>query len=92
MDRETFLGGSIFGVVIRLAVLSIVVGMVLTALHITPESFVRRMIELLQAVYNLGLDAVRSVFEYFVVGAVVVVPIWLIARILKTARSHKETP
>ena len=92
MDRETFLGGSVFGVVIRLVVLSVVVGIVLTALDITPESVIRNLKELVQQIYNLGFDTLRSLFKKFVVGAVVVVPIWLISRILKTARSHKETP
>ncbi len=50
MDRETFLGGSIFGVVIRLAVLSIVVGIVLSALGITPDNFFYQIRTLLQRI------------------------------------------
>ena len=37
MDRNTFLGGSVLGVLVRLIVLSIVVGVVLSALGITPQ-------------------------------------------------------
>ena len=92
MDRETFLGGSVFGVVIRLAVLSIVVGVVLSALGITPDNFFYQIRLLLQRIYDLGFGAIESALEYLLLGAMVVLPIWLIARILKTVRRHKETP
>jgi hypothetical protein len=92
MDRETFLGGSIFGVVIRLVVLSIVVGIVLSALGITPDNFFWQIRTLFQRVYDLGFGAIESALEYLLLGAMVVVPIWLISRVLKTARRRNETP
>ena len=91
MDRETFLGGSVIGVVIRLAVLSIVVGIVLSALGITPHNFFFQIELLLQRIYDLGFGAIQSALEYLLLGAMVVVPIWLISRLVKTAKSHKET-
>ena len=91
MDRETFLGGSVFGVVIRLAVLSVVVGIVLSALGITPHNFFFQIELLLQRIYDLGFGAIQSALEYLLLGAMVVVPIWLISRLVKTAKSHKET-
>ena len=91
MDRETFLGGSVFGVVMRLAVLSIVVGIVLSALGITPHNFFFQIELLLQRIYDLGFGAIQSALEYLLLGAMVVVPIWLISRLVKTAKSHKET-
>ncbi|HEY7669957.1 MAG TPA: DUF6460 domain-containing protein [Hyphomicrobium sp.] len=92
MDRETFLGGSPLGVLIRLVLLSIVVGVVLSALGITPQNFFYQINVLLRRIYDLGFGAVESVIEYLVLGAMVVVPIWLIARVIKTARRSKETP
>jgi Domain of unknown function (DUF6460) len=92
MNRETFLGGSPLGVVIRLALLSIVVGVVLSALGITPQNFFYQMNLLLRRIYDLGFGAFQSVLEYLVLGAMVVVPIWLISRVIKTARRSKETP
>jgi uncharacterized oligopeptide transporter (OPT) family protein len=91
MDRETFLGGSPLGVLIRLALLSIVVGVVLSALGITPDNFFYQIRLLLQRIYDLGFGAFQSVVEYLVLGAMVVVPIWLIARLIKTLRRSKET-
>lgn len=92
MDRDTFLGGSPLGVLIRLLLLSIVVGVVLSALGITPQNFFYQIRLLLQRIYDLGFGAFVSLVEYLVLGAMVVVPIWFIARLVRTARRPKEPP
>jgi uncharacterized oligopeptide transporter (OPT) family protein len=92
MDRETFLGGSPLGVLVRLALLSIVVGVVLSALGITPDNFFYQIRLLLQRIYDLGFGAFQSVVEYLVLGAMVVVPIWLVTRLIKSLRRTKEMP
>ena len=90
MDYRTFLGGSVVGVLIRLVVLSIVVGVILSALGITPDNIFFRINELLRRIYDLGFGAFESVLGYLVLGAMVVVPIWLIARLIKTMRRSDE--
>jgi uncharacterized oligopeptide transporter (OPT) family protein len=91
MDIKTFLGGSPMGVLVRLLVLSLVVGVILSALGITPQNFFFQINVLLQRIYDLGFGAFQSIVEYLVLGAMVVVPIWLIARLLKTARRPDGT-
>ena len=59
MDRNTFLGGSVLGVLVRLIVLSIVVGVVLSALGITPENIFYQFNILLQRIYDLGFGAIE---------------------------------
>lgn len=90
MDYRTFLGGSVVGVLIRLVVLSIVVGVILDTLGITPDNIFSRINELLRRIYDLGFGAFESVLGYLVLGAMVVVPIWLIARLIKTMRRSDE--
>ncbi len=90
MDRETFLGGSVLGVAIRLILLSIVVGVVLSALGITPDNFFYQIELLLRRIYDLGFDTFRWLLEYLIVGAMVVVPIWLITRLVTTMRRTKD--
>jgi uncharacterized oligopeptide transporter (OPT) family protein len=90
MDRDMFLGGSPLGVLIRLVLLSIVVGVILSALGITPDNFFYQIRLLLQRIYDLGFGAFESVVEYLVLGAMVVVPVWLIARLIKTLRRSNE--
>jgi len=92
MDRNTFLGGSPMGVLVRLAVLSLVVGVILSALGITPDNFFYQIRLLLQRIYDLGFGAFETVLGYLLLGAMVVVPIWLVARLLKTLRRPDVAP
>jgi hypothetical protein len=92
MDRNTFLGGSVLGVVVRLLILSLVVGIVLSALGITPENIFERINVMLRRIYDLGFGAIESVLGYVILGAMVVVPIWLISRLIKAARGPDVPP
>lgn len=82
MDRDRLLGGSPVGVIVRLVLLSIVVGIVLSALGITPANLFYHVNILLRRLYDLGFGWVEWLLQYFLVGAVVVIPIWLVARLL----------
>jgi hypothetical protein len=90
MDRNTIFGGNPLGVLIRLALISIVVGIVMSALGIDLRNFFQRINELLRNLYDLGFGAFQWVFEYMLLGALVVIPIWLIARVVGAARSKAE--
>lgn len=90
MDRNTIFGGNPVGVVIRLALISIVVGIVMKALGIELRNFFDRLNQLLRNLYDLGFGAIEWVLEYLLLGALVVVPIWIIARIVAAARSKAE--
>jgi hypothetical protein len=90
MDRNTIFGGNPFGVLLRLALISIVVGIVMKALGIDLGNFFQRINELLRNIYDLGFGAVEWVLEYMLLGALVVVPIWLIARVTSASRSKSE--
>lgn len=81
-----FLGGSPARVVFQLIVLSFVVGIVLSALGVSPFDIVNGLRRLAERIYNLGFDTIEWIFRYFLLGAVIVVPIWLISRILRMGR------
>jgi len=83
MDRRQFFGDSVAGTLIRLVVLSIVVGVVLSALDINIFNIVERFQLLLRRIAELGFDTFHWAFRYFLLGAVVVIPIWLIIRLTK---------
>jgi uncharacterized membrane protein YqjE len=82
MDQYRLFGGKPIAVIIRLVVLSIIVGVVLSALNIRPHELIERLRLLVQRLSELGLSVVYDAFGYFLLGAVVVIPIWLIARLL----------
>ena len=80
MDIERIFGGSPVWVVVRLVVISIVVGIALSALGLTPGELFLTIDFLLQRLYDMGFRWVEWLIGYFLIGAVIVVPIWLIAR------------
>ena len=83
---DRFFGGTPMWVVVRLILLSIVVGVLLTALGLDPWNIVESIERLIRWIYNLGWDAVSWLWRYFVLGAVLVVPIWLIVRLFNSAK------
>ena len=83
MDRRQFFGDSVAGTVIRLVLLSVVVGIVFSALGINLFNIVERLQLLVRRIADLGFDAFHWAFNYFLLGAVVVVPIWFVVRLLK---------
>jgi len=80
-----FLGGSPLSVAFRLILLSIVVGVILSAVGLDPWNILRSVEDLVRAIWNMGFDAVRWVWRYFLLGAVLVIPIWLIMRLARGA-------
>lgn len=87
MDRNTLFGGNPFGVVIRLALISIAVGIVMSALGIDLSNFFDRLNTLLRNLYDLGFGAIEWVLQYMLLGALIVVPIWLVTRVVGASRS-----
>jgi len=74
-------GGSPVGVLVRLALLSIVVGFILHTLDIDPKDIFRNLEELVQHIWRMGLEPLRHLWSYFLLGAVIVIPIWLLMRL-----------
>lgn len=91
MDSRSIFGGNPMGVIIRLVLLSIAVGIVLTVLGITPQNFLDRLNTILTNLYNLGFDAFESIFGYLLLGAMVVIPIWLIMRLVSAGKGKRAT-
>lgn len=83
-----FLGGSPLAVFFRLVLLSILVGVVLAALGFDPWNLVLSIRILIERVWNMGFDAIEWVWRYFLLGAVIVVPIWLVMRLINAPRGR----
>ncbi|KIZ39495.1 MULTISPECIES: DUF6460 domain-containing protein [Rhodopseudomonas] len=76
-----FLGGSPLAVAFRLVLLSVLVGVVLAAIGFDPWNIIVSIRILFQRIWDLGFDAVNGLWRYFLLGAVIVVPIWLLSRL-----------
>ena len=81
-----FFGGPPLAVLARLILLSILVGVILHALGFDPGNIVESIRDMIRYVWNMGFDAVRWVWRYFLLGAIIVVPIWLILRLVRGRR------
>ena len=78
-----FFGGPPLSVIFRLILLSILVGVILKVLGLDPFNILRSIEELIRFLWDMGFDALVWLWRYFLLGAVVVVPIWLIVRLLR---------
>ncbi len=83
-----FLGGPPLAVLMRLVLLSILVGVVLHAVGFDPWNIIQSLQALFRRIWEMGFDLVRWLWRYFLLGAAIVVPLWLIMRLAKAPRGR----
>jgi hypothetical protein len=83
-----FLGGSPVVVAFRLVLLSILVGVVLAAIGFDPWNILNSIRLLFRRLWDLGFDAVNWLWRYFLLGAVIVIPVWLLSRMFGAPRGR----
>jgi hypothetical protein len=91
MAKDTvsrFFGGPPLAVIFRLVLLSILVGVILKVLGLDPLNIIRSVENLVRAVWDMGFDAVVWLWRYFLLGALIVVPIWLVVRLMRAPRGR----
>jgi hypothetical protein len=81
MSAERFFGGSPGAVILKLAITSIMIGLVLSIFGFNPNNLYDAILRLGEWIRSLGLDAVNTVLRYLVLGAIIVVPLWFLSRI-----------
>jgi hypothetical protein len=81
-------GGPPLAIIGKLILLSIVIGVVLSALGLDPWNIVESVQRLIRHIWNMGFDAIRWLWQYFLLGAVLVIPIWLILRLVRAPRGR----
>jgi Domain of unknown function (DUF6460) len=77
-----FLGGSPAMVVLRLVVVSFVVGIFLETFGFDPVTLFDDAVRAVRRLVEFGLTDVRQVGGVLITGAMVVVPVWLLLRLL----------
>lgn len=86
-----FLGDSPLRVFLRLLVLSFVVGLVLSVLNVRPWQIYRWLENLVERVWSMGFEFLGDAMEYLVLGALIVIPIFLLMRLLKLAGGARRS-
>ena len=81
-NLQRHMGGSPGSVVAKLVFLSLLVGAFLHFLGITPVDLFRNVAEVVEGLVGNGFEAVRQIGLWTLYGAMIVVPIWLLSRLL----------
>lgn len=83
-----FFGGSPGHVLLRLVVISFIVGILLSAIDLDPLELFSWVQDLALGIWNMGFEAIERLGSYFLIGAVIVFPLWFLARLLKVGRGE----
>ena len=89
MDKYSLGGDRPVSIILRLAVISLIVGVILSALGINPANLFSSLNILAKRVYDMGFGAVEWALQYMLVGAMIVVPVWLVAQVLTRMRKPR---
>ncbi|MCC2690830.1 MAG: rane protein [Rhizobiaceae bacterium] len=81
-----FLGDTPLRVLLKLAVISFLVGVLMSALGWSPFDVVYAIREFFLDLWNMGFAAVERFVGYFLLGAAVVVPAFIVLRLLSYRR------
>lgn len=82
-----FLGGSPGAVLVKLLLVSLLVGVVLAWLGITPFGLWLGLRDFAHAIVANGFRGLHDIGRYILTGAAIVIPVWLVLRLLDSRRS-----
>jgi hypothetical protein len=89
MDK--FFGGSPVSILLKLLVLSFFVGLAFAIFGIDPVDLWTNFWETVQNAWRYAGDFIQWGFKYAILGAVVVLPLWLIYRLLRFISPQKKS-
>ena len=94
---ERFFGGSPFFVILKLVTASLIIGVVLSFFGFDPNNLYHAIIRLGDWISSLGFDAVKRAGRFIILGALIVLPLWLLVRFFSFLGSDRrversETP
>lgn len=91
MTIKDFIGGSVFGVLVRLLLVSLIVGIGLSLLGVTPRNFFYVIDDVFRSIYDFLYVWSDWILGYIALGAMLVVPIWLVLRLLRSRDTRSPT-
>jgi hypothetical protein len=80
-NLNRFIGGSPAAVLTKLVFLSLLVGAFMAFLDITPFALIEGLFNWIRSVLDISLDTVKEIGLWILYGAIIVVPLWFIARL-----------
>jgi uncharacterized membrane protein len=79
---SAFLGGSPGGVALKLAFASLIVGALMALLGLSPRAVVDGALRFIRSIWEMGIDSIHEVTGWLIAGAMIVVPLWLVMRLV----------
>ncbi len=90
-DRvSNFLGGSPVGVVVRLVVISLIVGILLSWFDITPRDLLLDARDFFTDLWRTLFGSFDRALDYFLLGAAIVFPLFLLSRLFRMGGSGRS--
>ena len=83
-----FLGGSLPAVAVRLLVVSFVVGLLLAMFGFEPETIYERFVVFARHFLLFGIEDLRHFGRILLTGAMIVIPVWFVLRLLDMRRAR----
>src|SRR5256885_16948345 len=80
---KALFGGPPLSVIFRLILLSILVGVILELVGLDAWNIFESLRLLVWRVWDMGFDALRWLARYLLLGAAIVVPVWLVVQLLR---------
>ncbi len=81
----------VMATLLKLAVISFVVGWLLVQFDVTPEAIFDNFGVTVRKIYDFARGAIEWSAGYIVIGAVIVIPIWLISLILGMLKGRRRS-
>lgn len=82
-----FLGDTPFRVAVKLAVVSFLVGVVMSAIGWYPVDVLYAVRDFIESIWNMGFAAIERFLGYFLLGAAVVIPAFIVLRLVSMRRN-----
>lgn len=88
---ERFFGGPVIPAIVKLALISFAVGIVLWISGIDPLDLWRNLGQTIKDAWQAVADFVDWRAKYAALGAIVVIPIWLVFRLFRVVMGSRKT-
>ena len=86
-DRPRFFSGSPTRTIIQLVIASVIVGAIFSLIGVSPKEFWRGIFDTFRGLVEMLGESIGEIavnlLPYLLIGAAIVVPIWLIARLIQ---------
>lgn len=75
---------------IKLALICLGVGLILAFFDVDPVQLMHNFPRVVRSIFEVVVDMIRWAVPYITLGAVVVVPIWLVVVLLRVLRNRRS--